>query len=66
MEKDVVPPNEALVYGVAVSIVFFVVFGSLEAVHMWLFGEWNETIFSAMAFISGSLTSAFFMNGLSR
>ncbi|MFQ5872065.1 MAG: hypothetical protein ACE5IB_07905 [Candidatus Geothermarchaeales archaeon] len=66
VEKAVVPPNEGLVYGVGLSILFFVTFSVLQVIHILVFQEWNDTIFNAMTFISGSLISAFFVNGMNK
>jgi len=41
-------------------IIFFVGLVALEAVHMYIFREWNDTVFNGIMLIIGSLLGSLF------
>lgn len=63
LEKVQLPPPETLVYGVALTLVFFAGLVVLEIVHMVVFHKWNDAVWNAISLIVGVLIGAFFTGG---
>jgi len=53
-------PPERFVLSIALMIIFFVGLVALEAVHMYIFREWNDTVFNGIMLIIGSLLGSLF------
>lgn len=58
--KVQITPNEKLVYGCALALVFFVGMVSLQIAHLLVLREWNEGLWAAIAGMVGLIIGFFF------
>lgn len=58
--KRQLAPNETLVYGVALSLVFFGGLVGLQLVHLVVMKEWNENIWASITGMTGLIVGFFF------
>lgn len=58
--KMQLPPPEALIYGVVLLLVFFIVLSALQALHLLVTGKLSAEIWSGIMVLIGVLVGAFF------
>jgi hypothetical protein len=54
------PPPERFVLIIELMIIFFVGLAILEVVHILALGSWNDTIFSGIMLVVGTIVGALF------
>lgn len=59
IEKFEETPSERLVYGLYISIIMLVLFTTLQIVHIFVLGTWNDNIWTAITGLVGTITGMF-------